>query len=136
MQEPDQKPIQSTASAPEVELTGRIIGCATAVHRELGPGFLESIYQRALGIELRLAGLDFESEKLVRVSYRGHHLAMHRLDLVVANRVIVETKSVEHLDDAHVAQVLSYLKATGFRVGLLLNFRASQLRRGIRRVVL
>jgi len=120
----------------EEELTGRIIKCAVAVHRELGPGFLESIYQRALGIELRLAGLDYESEKLVRVSYRGHYLATHRLDLVVANRVVVETKSVDGLDDAHVAQVLSYLRATGIHVGLLLNFKAAHLRRGIRRVVL
>ena len=117
-------------------LASNVIGCAIRVHRELGPGFLESVYHRALCLELGLAGLEFESEKSVPISYRGRHVAVHRLDLVVAGRVIVETKSVERFDEAHVAQVLSYLKATGLRVGLLFNFRAPVLRQGMRRVVL
>jgi len=133
-QEPTRKDM--LAPAAEVELTGRIIGCAIAVHRELGPGFLESVYQRALAIELRLAGIDFESEKVIHVSYRGQCVATHRVDLIVGGRIVVETKSVDRLDEAHVAQVLSYLRATGLRVGLLLNFRAVHLRCGIRRVVL
>jgi GxxExxY protein len=124
------------ASGLEVGLTGRIIGCAIAVHQELGPGFLESVYQRALAIELRLAGIEFESEQAIPVSYRGQRVATHRLDLIVGGRIIVETKSVDRLDETHVAQVLSYLKATRLRVGLILNFRAVHLRRGIRRVVL
>jgi len=117
-------------------LTSRIIGCAMAVHQGLGPGFLESVYHRALAIEFGVNGIEFESEKVIPISYRGQCVASHRLDLIVAGRVVVEVKSVDRLDDAHVAQVLSYLRATRLRVGLLLNFRAVHLRQGIRRVVL
>ena len=128
--------LDSGIPAATEALVSRVIGYAITVHRELGPGFLESVYHRALCLELGLAGLEFESEKSVPISYRGRHVAVHRLDLVVAGRVIVETKSVERFDEAHVAQVLSYLKATGLRVGLLFNFRAPVLRQGMRRVVL
>jgi len=126
-----------TTLSPETEaLLRRIIGCAFAVHSELGPGFLEMVYHRALCLEFGRVGLKVESEKGVPVKYRGQVLALHRIDLVVEDRVIVEVKSAEWIDEAHVAQLLSYLRAARLRAGLVLNFRATHLREGIRRVVL
>lgn len=115
------------------DCTGRVIGAALAVHRELGPGFLESIYQRALECELAARGIRFESQVAVHVRFRGEAIGLHRLDLVVDRAVVVELKSVGALLDAHLAQLPSYLRASELRLGLLLNFNASVL--GIRRVV-
>jgi GxxExxY protein len=113
-----------------------IIGCAVRVHRELGPGFFESAYRNALCLELQSSDISFELEKPVAVKYRGTPVALHRVDLVVCERVIVELKSVAALEPIHGAQVLAYLKATGLRVGLLMNFGAPTLRAGLRRIVL
>jgi len=113
-----------------------IIGCAIRVHRELGPGFLESTYRNALCLEFQKDHIQFETEKPVVVRYQNVPIATHRLDLVVAERVILELKSVAALDAVHSAQLLSYLKATGMRVGLLMNFGAITLRAGLRRIVL
>ena len=112
------------------------IGCAIRVHRELGPGFLESIYRKAMCLELEAAGLSYESERPVCVKYRDAHISGQRVDLIVESAIVVELKSVTRLDDVHVAQVMSYLKTTGLRGGLLINFRVPVLRRGLRRVVL
>ena len=126
-----------TGVAAETELlVEKILGCALAVHRELGPGFLESIYQRALCLELEAQGLAFEREKPLVVMYRGQGIPGQRVDLLVGGSVIVEVKAVAALEPVHLAQALSYLKTTGLRVGLLLNFREALLRNGIRRVVL
>ena len=114
----------------------RILACALAVHRELGPGFLESIYQRAMYLELEAQGLAFEREKPLVVMYRGQGIPGQRIDLLVAGVVIVEVKAVAALEPVHLAQVLSYLKTTRLRVGLIFNFREALLRNGIRRVVL
>jgi GxxExxY protein len=116
-------------------VTARVIGCAIAVHRQLGPGFLESIYKKAMRLELTKAGLPYESEKAVDVMYDGIAIHGQRLDLVVAEAIVVELKSVKTLEDIHRAQIMSYLKATGLRVGLLVNFRVSALHHGIRRIV-
>ena len=113
-----------------------IIGCAIRVHRELGPGFLESTYRNALCLEFQRDHIQFETEKPVVVRYQNVPIATHRLDLVVSERVILELKSVAALDAVHSAQLLSYLKATGMRVGLLMNFGAITLRAGLRRIVL
>ena len=113
-----------------------IIGCAIRVHRELGPGFLESTYRNALCLEFQRDYIQFETEKPVVVRYQNVPIATHRLDLVVSERVILELKSVAALDAVHSAQLLSYLKATGMRVGLLMNFGAITLRAGLRRIVL
>ena len=115
------------------ELSKKIIGAAIEVHRELGPGFLESIYEEAFKIELAEYGLKVESQKEVAIEYLGVTVGLHRLDLVVEGQVIVEMKAVKELTDAHLAQLRSYLKATGLRVGLLLNFSKPKLE--IRRVV-
>ena len=117
-------------------LARRVIGCAITVHRALGPGFLETIYRRAMCIELEAQGLPFECEKQIVVRYRGLQIRGQRIDLVAGGQVVVELKAVASIDAAHVAQVLSYLKTTGLRLGLLVNFHERLLKDGIRRVVL
>jgi GxxExxY protein len=112
------------------------IGCAIAVHRALGPGFLESIYKKAMHIELDAQGITYESEKAVMVPYRGCHIQGQRIDLIVRNLIVVELKAVARFDDVHQAQVMSYLKTTGLRGGLLINFRVPILKAGLKRVVL
>ena len=104
------------------ELTEQIIGAAIEVHRILGPGLLEAIYEDALALELALRGLACQRQLEVDVVYKGHVIKGQRLDLLVAGEVVVETKSVSRLPDVAIAQVLSYLKMTGLQRGLLLNF--------------
>lgn len=104
------------------ELTAKIIDCAYKVHRELGFGFLESVYQNALVIELTKADLKVEQEKKVPVSYDGQVIGDFTADVVVEDKVILELKSVKDIHPAHEAQLINYLKATGIEVGLLINF--------------
>ena len=118
------------------ELMERTIGCALDVHTALGPGFLETVYHRAMRIELRHQGIAFKTEHLVNVSYRGEVLVAHRLDLLVEDRLIVELKAVSKLEPIHTSQVTSYLRAAGVRAGLLINFNSSWLKGSIKRVVL
>ena len=122
--------------APATErIVREIIGAAVAVHRELGPGFIEPVYGRALVLELRHRNLTTELEKSVQVCYRGQLVCSHRLDIVVERVVVVEVKAVRKLRPLHYAQVLSYLKASGCRVGLLMNFNVPMLIDGLRRFV-
>ena len=109
------------------ELTGKIIGAAIRVHRELGPGYLESVYEEALCFELASAGLRFERQCRVDVLYRGQCVGEHRLDLLVAETVVVELKAVVTLQDIYYATLRSYLRATRKPVGLLLNFASVTL---------
>ena len=118
------------------ELTERIIGCALEVHRRLGPGLLENVYESALCIELSVNRLAFTRQVGIPLYYRGELIAEHRPDLIVEGEVIVEVKSVERLAPIYWAQVLTYLRATGLHVGLLLNFNSPTLRAGTRRIVL
>ncbi len=103
-------------------LTERIIQCIIKVHQTLGPGFLETIYRKAMIIELAKQKLIAETEKEIVVYYEGEEVGRHRLDIFVENKVIVELKTVEELSKAHYAQVRSYLKATGKEVAILVNF--------------
>ena len=114
----------------------RVIGAAIEVHRHLGPGFLESIYQRALCIELGERGMSFATKKRIAVIYKGRTLDGQELDLVVDSRVVVEVKAVSSLLEIHASQLVSYMKATGLRAGLLINFNVPVLKAGIRRIVL
>ncbi|MDD2710689.1 MAG: GxxExxY protein [Verrucomicrobiae bacterium] len=109
------------------ELTGKIIGCAMKVHRVLGPGFLESVYQKALAVELAKVGLKIETEKKIKVYYAGVDVGDFAADMVVDDLVIVENKSVQALVKAHEVQLVNYLTATGMDVGLLLNFGTGSL---------
>ena len=103
-------------------LSERIIGAAIQVHRELGPGFLESIYEEALKVELSKSQIKYETQKEIKIKYRDEEVGSHRLDMIVENQIIVELKATKDLADVHYAQLRSYLKATGFKIGLLLNF--------------
>ena len=125
--------LNDNRSHPFEDLSRKIIGAAIEVHAALGPGFLETIYEEAFKLELTEHGLNYECQKEIKIEYLGVQIGTHRLDLVVENRVVVELKAVKELNEIHFAQILSYLKATGIKVGLLLNFAKPKLE--IRRVV-
>ena len=119
------------------DLTNQIIGAAIAVHRDLGPGLLESAYEACLAFELAKRGLRVEQQKPLPVHYQGVDLDCgYRIDLLVEKRVIVELKAVERLEPIHNAQLLSYLKLSGLRLGLLINFNVLVLKNGIKRIAL
>ena len=109
------------------DLTGKIIGCAMAVHKTLGNGFQEVIYQRALAIEMAHAGLSFTREHEMQIFYRGESIGTRRVDFFVEGIVMVEIKALIELEDVHLAQAINYLEAYGLDVGLLLNFGARRL---------
>ena len=114
------------------DATGAIIGCALEVHRTLGPGFREIVYQRALALELQMADLEFDREVKVPIFYKGHRIDTRRADFVVED-VMVETKAKSQMAPEDYVQATNYVKASGFKVGLLLNFGASRLQ--IKRLV-
>jgi len=122
--------------AHATDTTEKIIGCAIEVHRHLGPGLLESIYESALCIELKAARLSFARQIGVPVFYKGELIAEHRPDLIVDDQVIVEIKSVERFNPVFLAQMLTYLRITQLRVGLILNFNRPVMIEGVRRVSL
>ncbi len=115
-------------------LSGRIIEAAIQVHKELGPGFLESIYESALKVALRHCGIVYEAQREVAIIFEGEEVGVHRLDLLVDGEIVVELKAIKALEDIHFAQVRSYLKATSLRVGLLMNFHTPTL--VVKRIVL
>ncbi len=121
----------------ENELSNIIIGCAIEVHKELGPGLLESAYQECLYFELIKKGLNVNKEKPMPIIYKEIKLNHgYRIDLLVNNTVVIELKTVEALTEVHTAQVVTYLKLGKFKLGLLLNFHVTSLKNGIKRVVL
>ncbi|MCX9157111.1 GxxExxY protein [Niveibacterium sp. 24ML] len=125
-----------TWTSPLSALSERVIGAAIEVHRHLGPGLLESVYADCLCEELRLAGLLAEREVALPLEYKGVRLARTlRLDLLVENQLIIETKAVSTLEPVHTAQLLTYLRLANQPLGLLLNFNVPALRQGIKRVV-
>lgn len=127
---------QRTQSYSENELSGFILKSALKVHKELGPGLLESAYQKCLAYELSNRQLSIETEKALPLVYEDVHLeAGYRIDIHVNKKVIIEVKSVESLNDIHLAQVLTYLKLSDCRLGLLINFNVSLLKHGFKRVV-
>ena len=109
------------------EITASIIAAAIAVHRELGPGFLETIYEQALAVEFALRGIAFIRQKSIPLFYRDHQIGEHRLDFLVEDKIIVELKAVEALENVHFTIVRSYLKASGLADGLILNFSTMPL---------
>ena len=115
-------------------LTERIIGCAIEVHRQLGPGLLESVYETPLCIQLAKSGLQFERQRVIPLRYDGIYVGDYRPDLIVEGEVIVEVKSVLRFEPVFVAQMLTYLRITGLRRGLILNFNKAVLTAGIKRV--
>jgi GxxExxY protein len=136
----DTKQSQKTQSKmhqlSENELSNTILGCAIEVHRQLGPGLLESAYRECLYYELAKAGLDVQKEKPMPIIYKEVKLDHgYRMDLLVNNMVVVEIKTVEAFTGVHTAQVLTYLKLGGYKLGLLLNFHVTTLKSGIKRVI-
>lgn len=121
---------------PRDSLTEKIIGCAIEVHRELGPGLQEASYEAALAIEFQAAHLSFQRQLVMPVRYKGEPIGEHRLDFLVENAVIVELKSVERFDPIFEAQILTYLRLSGKRRGLLINFNSRLLKDGVKRFVL
>ena len=131
--------LKAESREPDQELDGlahEVIGAAIEVHRQLGPGLLESVYEEALCIELTLRGIPFVRQSTFAVSYKGRPVGETRLDLFVGGSLIVELKAIEALAPIHSAQVISYLRITGHRLGLVINFNVSLLRDGIKRIVL
>ena len=121
----------------EAEHWGKVLlDAAFTVHTILGPGFLERIYEDALCYELRLRGAPFERQKPITVPYKGFLIEGQRVDLHIGGLVIVELKAVDAIHPIHQAQIMSYLKATGLRLGFILNFNVTRFKDGIRRVVL
>ena len=112
---------------PDKELTASIINAAIEVHKTLGPGFLESIYEEALCIELSIRNIPFERQKTILVPYKGNPIGEHRLDLLVAGRVVVELKAIKDFEPVHFTIVRSYMKAVSVESGLLLNFATMPL---------
>jgi GxxExxY protein len=126
----------SSPLSPEAEaIVAEVIDCGLTVHRELGPGFKEIIYERAYRLELDARGMKFKSETPLEVRYRSWMIPGQRIDLIVEDVVLVEIKAVPRLRQLHHSQVVSYLKTTGLRVGLLMNFNATRFKHGLKRVV-
>ena len=118
-------------------LSESIIGCCIEVHKELGPGLLESTYEQCLAHELNRRGLNFRLQQAMPVAYKGVMLDCgYRLDLVVEDQIILEIKSVQNINDVHKAQILTYMKLSGMGIGLLINFNVTKLVNGIKRFVL
>jgi len=118
-------------------ISNRVIGCAIEVHRHLGPGLLESIYQQCLARELSLQNIAFEMEVALPVTYKGVQLDCgYRIDFIIEKQLIIELKSVAELTEVHYAQILTYLKLMKSSVGLLINFNAETIKAGLKRLVL
>lgn len=116
-------------------LTDSVIGCAIAVHREMGPGLLEPIYQECMQMELAIAGIPFECERRLPIAYKGSALKNYlRIDLLIDWRLIVELKAVDAIHPVHKAKVITYLRLTDFPAGLIINFHEATLTAGVRRL--
>jgi GxxExxY protein len=129
----------SIIEEPSAELDAvarQVIGAAIEVHKVLGPGFLESVYEEALALELGMRGLRFERQLPIAVTYKGHAVGEGRLDILVEDVLVVELKAVDSLQRIHTAQTISYLKATGYKLALLINFNVPVLKDGVKRVAL
>lgn len=112
---------------PNSKITDKVIKCDIEVHKILGPGFVENIYEKALISEMKQNGLRVEQQVLIPIVYKGKNVGEHRLDLLVEDEVIVENKAVKEFEDIHQVQILSYLKATNKKIGLLINFAKTKI---------
>lgn len=109
------------------DLTYKIIGCAMKVHKHLGNGFQEVVYQRALAIEMQMQGIEFSREHEMTLQYKGHDVGSRRVDFFVENKIMVEIKAIINLEDVHLAQAMNYVEAYDLEIGLLINFGAKSL---------
>lgn len=123
---------------PDAELDAlakQVIGAAIEVHRNLGPGYLKSVYEKALAIEFQLRGIPFSRQHQIEIDYKGEDVGEGRLDFLVGGRLVVELKTVERVDDIHRAQTQSYMKRMGEILGLLLNFNVAKMVDGTERII-
>lgn len=135
--EMDKNQAPKTEPGEEIdELARRTLAAAVEVHKHLGPGYLESVHEEALAIELTLMNIPFVCQAPISVRYKDHLVGQSRLDFLVNDMLVVELKAVDALLPIHKAQVLSYLKATQYRLGLLINFNVPVLMRGVQRIIL
>jgi len=118
------------------KITEKIIGCAIEVHRNLGPGLLESVYEKALAIELNSSGLKYVRQKKLPIKYKNKSIGEFKIDILVENKIVLELKSVERHDPVFEAQLLSYMKLGNYKLGLLINFNKKLLKEGIKRIIL
>ena len=109
------------------DLTHKIIGCAMEVHKHLGNGFQEIVYQRALSIEMKMHGIEFSREYEMKLQYKGYDIGTRRVDFFVENKIMVEIKALINLEDVHLAQAMNYIEAYNLEIGLLINFGAKSL---------
>ena len=117
------------------ELSGELVKAAFEVHKTLGPGYLEKVYEDALVIELKLRNINFSRQKQIEIRYKTYPIAKGKIDLLIDNKIIVEIKAVECFAEIHRAQIISYLRATNLKLGLLMNFNVKYMKDGIRRVI-
>ena len=117
-------------------ITERIIGCCIEVHRELGPGLLESIYEKALIAEFNLNSIQFTNQVVIPVIYKNQNIGEYRLDFLIEDEIVLELKAVDRIEPVFEAQVLTYLKVTKKKLGLLINFNNVLLKNGIKRIIL
>ena len=120
---------------PFKDITEKIISCAIEVHSNLGPGLLESVYEEALAYEFDLRGIKYQRQRAIELKYKGKKIGAHRVDFLVEGEIILDLKATEGINNIYVAQVLTYLRATKKRVGLLINFNVERLKEGIRRLI-
>ena len=120
----------------EDKITDKIIGCAIEVHKKLGPGLLEKIYENALCVELGLNNVKYEAQKPLAVNYKRKYIGDYRIDILIEDKIVVEIKSVERHDPIFEAQILSYMKLGCFKIGLLINFNSKLLKDGIKRYII
>jgi GxxExxY protein len=139
MNRQDAKDAKTIKREPDEEidrLAYRVIGCALEVHRHLGPRFLEAVYEEALSLELRRQEIPFAHQSEISIAYKGDAVGVGRVDFLIDNQLIVELKATDALANIHTAQVLSYLRMTRCKLGLLINLNVTMLRQGVERVVL
>jgi GxxExxY protein len=117
-------------------LTYAVIGAAIEVHRDLGPGFLESVYEEALAVEFKLRGIGFQRQKIININYKGYGVGEGRLDFLVEDILVVELKAIQVVPPIEKARVISYLKMTKLPLALLINFNVEVLKDGIQRIIL
>ena len=121
---------------PLKDITGRIISCAIEVHSILGPGLLENVYEEALSHEFKFRDIKYERKKEITLKYKGKVVGKHRIDFMIEDKVILELKAVEAVNKIYEAQLLTYLRATNKRIGLLINFNVDLLKKGIKRLII
>lgn len=117
-------------------LTEKIIGCSIEVHRNLGPGLLESIYEKALIHEFHANSIGYQRQVVIPIKYKGYDIGIYRLDFLIEESIIIELKATNRFDPVYEAQLMTYLKITNKKLGLLINFNVPQLRHGIKRIIL